>query len=131
MPKLRTLFIGLASFVLALRAGATQVDVLVATRDSQGDHPCVVIEEVTYEPGQGSHSHSHDATVFAYVLRGSVESQVDEEPLATYRPGERWMEQPGARHRISRNASASEPATFLAIVVAHRGSEEDKACAEH
>jgi len=75
---------------------------------------------VTYPPGGASrpHYHSTSAFVFAYVLSGRVESQVEGAELKVYAPGESWTEDPGAHHLISRNASAVEPAKMLVIFVA-------------
>lgn len=36
-----------------------------------------------------------------------------------YHAGESWTEKPGAHHRISENASTTEPAKLLAIFVAN------------
>jgi quercetin dioxygenase-like cupin family protein len=74
---------------------------------------------VSYAPGAKSASHHHASSAFisAYVLSGAVRSQVDDEPAKIYRAGESWFEQPGAHHKISENASATEPAQLLAIFV--------------
>ena len=118
------------ALLLATQAGAAaKVELVSAVRDPQDPDACLSVKSVTYAPGQGSPSHIHDATVIAYVLQGAVESQVDDQPLRTYGPGESWTEAPNAAHKVSRNASATVPATVLAIMLAHRGSEEVKACA--
>jgi quercetin dioxygenase-like cupin family protein len=74
---------------------------------------------VSYAPGAKSAAHHHASSAFisAYVLSGAVRSQVDDEPAKVYRAGESWFEQPGAHHKISENASATEPAQLLAIFV--------------
>jgi quercetin dioxygenase-like cupin family protein len=51
------------------------------------------------------------------VLSGAVRSQVNDEPVKTYQAGEGFYELPGARHRISENASGEHPATMLAVYV--------------
>ena len=58
----------------------------------------------------------------AFVVSGSLASKVGDEPERTYRAGEAWWEPPGAVHRVSRNASSSEPATLLAIYIAPMGA---------
>lgn len=75
--------------------------------------------EVTYPPGAASPAHRHpdSAFIFAYVLSGEVLSAVDGEEPRVYRAGESWQETPGAHHRVSRNASKTEPARLLAIFV--------------
>jgi quercetin dioxygenase-like cupin family protein len=52
------------------------------------------------------------------VISGEIESQVDDGPKRIYHAGESFFETPGAIHRISRNASRSEPAKLLAVFVA-------------
>jgi quercetin dioxygenase-like cupin family protein len=53
---------------------------------------------------------------------GSIVSKVDEGPEHTFRAGEAWWEPTGAHHRVSRNASSTEPATLLAIYIAPAGA---------
>ena len=74
---------------------------------------------VNYAPGESlaSHRHAPSAFIYAHVLSGQIRSQVDGEPVRIYRPGEVWFERPGAHHRVSANASDTEPAQLLAIIV--------------
>ena len=74
---------------------------------------------VDYAPGGASPSHTHakSAFIFAYVLSGEIESQVNDETKRVYRAGESWYETPGSSHLVSRNASKVEPATLLAVFV--------------
>ncbi|MGD9509594.1 MAG: cupin domain-containing protein [Geminicoccaceae bacterium] len=78
---------------------------------------------VDYPPGGASPSHSHaeSAFIFAYVLSGKIESQVNDGPLQVYGTGESFYETPGSTHRVSRNASATEPARLLAVFVVDSG----------
>jgi quercetin dioxygenase-like cupin family protein len=82
----------------------------------------ITLIEVTYPPGTGSLPHVHPSGVMAFVVSGSITSKVDEAPEQTFHAGEAWWEPPGAVHRISRNASNTEPATLLAIYIAPRGA---------
>ena len=74
---------------------------------------------VNYPPGGTSppHHHAPSAFIYAYVLSGAVRSQVNDEPVKTYQAGEGFYELPGARHRISENASEEHRATMLAVYV--------------
>jgi quercetin dioxygenase-like cupin family protein len=74
---------------------------------------------VDYPPGgvSLSHRHSRSAFIYAYVVSGRVRSQVDDEPVRIYLPGEVWFENPGAHHRVSENASDTEPARLLAVFI--------------
>src|ERR1700761_803927 len=75
---------------------------------------------VDYAPGAASPSHEHarSAFVYAYVVSGEIESQVNDGPKRIYHAGESFFEEPGAVHRVSRNASRSMPARLLAVFVA-------------
>jgi quercetin dioxygenase-like cupin family protein len=74
---------------------------------------------VEYGPGGSSRSHRHPTSAFIYatVLEGAIRSQVNDGPVKVYRVGESWAEQPGDHHRVSANASDSEPAKLLAVFV--------------
>ncbi|ATG20113.1 cupin [Ralstonia pickettii] len=75
---------------------------------------------VDYAPGAASHAHRHagSAFIYAYVVSGDIESQVNDGPKRVYHAGESFFEAPGAVHRISRNASDTRPAKLLAVFVA-------------
>lgn len=81
---------------------------------------------VDYAPGGASPSHVHpeSAFVFAYVLSGAIESQVNDGPRRVYRAGESFHETPGSRHPVSRNASKTEPAKLLAVFVVDSDDED-------
>jgi quercetin dioxygenase-like cupin family protein len=49
-------------------------------------------------------------------------SKVGDGPEQTFHAGDAWWEPLDAIHRISRNASSTEPATLLAIYVAPKGA---------
>jgi quercetin dioxygenase-like cupin family protein len=82
--------------------------------------------EVLYRPGGASppHKHPQSAFIYAYVLSGEIASAVDDEVPRVYRAGEGWFEVPGAHHRVSRNASKTEPAKLLAIFVVDDGQRQ-------
>jgi quercetin dioxygenase-like cupin family protein len=81
---------------------------------------------VSYAPGgkSPSHRHARSAFVVGYVLSGAIRSQVDDGAVQVFHAGENWTEQPGAHHRISENASTTEPAKLLAIFVADTNETE-------
>jgi len=74
---------------------------------------------VDYAPGGASPSHTHakSAFIFAYVVSGAIESQVNDGPKRVYRTGESFFETPGSSHPVSRNASDTEPAKLLAVFI--------------
>ena len=77
----------------------------------------VVVITVTYPPGGSTPPHKHPGFTYAYVLKGAVTSALGKEPPKTYTKGESWSEQPMQEHRISKNASQTEPAELLVFFV--------------
>ncbi|WP_062534304.1 cupin domain-containing protein [Mizugakiibacter sediminis] len=75
---------------------------------------------VTYAPGAKSSPHRHAGAAFVYVLAGRVRSQVEGQPVRTYRAGESWFEPAGALHAVCENPSARTPAEFLVVFVEAR-----------
>ena len=73
--------------------------------------------EVDYQPGQSSIAHKHEGTAMAYVLSGSITSQVKGEAAKTYKAGEFWYEPAGSEHLVSKNASKTKPAKLLVFMV--------------
>jgi quercetin dioxygenase-like cupin family protein len=74
---------------------------------------------VNYAPGGKSGKHHHAGSVFAYVLSGAIRSQNSATgPVKVYKTGESFFEPPGSEHLVSENASATEPASLLAVFVA-------------
>ena len=61
--------------------------------------------------------------VFAYVLSGTIRSQVEGEPLGVYSAGQTWTEPPNAHHIVSANASKTKPARLIAYIIADDGAE--------
>ena len=80
-------------------------------------HLQVTTVEVTYPPGGASTPHSHPCPVIGYVLKGAVRMQVKGDAEHLYRPGDSFYEEPNGVHMVSKNASATEPATFLATFI--------------
>src|SRR5262245_50922840 len=85
----------------------------------------LTVIEVEYRPGGFSAPHRHPASgfVYAYVLSGTIRSQVEGEPLGVYSAGQSWTEPPNAHHIVSSNASKTEPARLIAYIIADDGAE--------
>ena len=79
--------------------------------------------EVSYAPGQSSPPHRHPGITIAYVLEGEIASKVGDEPERTYTVGQMFLETPGQLHGVSRNASATQPARLLAVLLAEKGAQ--------
>ena len=132
LASTRRLGWGAAALCLAIAAGAigyaagaaAPSEVQVAFRHTLPNAPGKTLTAVvvTYPPGGKSKPHHHAGVIFAYVLSGAVRSQVNEEPVRVYQPGESFFEDLNAHHRISENASETEPARLLAVFVADDGA---------
>lgn len=108
------LAVGISGTALAHEAGTGESHRMVmkqALPEAIGKN--VLMVEVSYAPGQSSEAHMHPGSIFAYVLEGSVVSQLEGQPARTYTQGQSWYEPPYAHHLISRNASKTKPAKLL------------------
>ena len=72
---------------------------------------------VSYEPGGADDIHRHDSHVFVYVLEGSIVMQVKGEPAVTLKAGQTFYEAPDDVHVVGKNASTTEPAKFLVLLI--------------
>ena len=77
--------------------------------------------EVSYGPGQSSPPHRHPGITIAYVLEGEIASKVGDGPERTYKVGEMFIETPNQLHAVSRNASKTNPARLLAVMLSEKG----------
>lgn len=78
---------------------------------------------LTIEPGGTSHPHRHTGPVFAYVLEGTIQNQVDPEPVKTYHAGEIFYEPTMHMHRALINLSKTQPAKVLVFEIGDKGKE--------
>ncbi|MDX2852412.1 cupin domain-containing protein [Actinacidiphila glaucinigra] len=79
---------------------------------------------VDLPPNASALPHRHgQAFVYAYVLEGTVRSQLDSKPVSTYHQGENWVEQPGAHHVLTQNTSRTEHAKLLVVFVSDTGDK--------
>jgi quercetin dioxygenase-like cupin family protein len=120
-----TLIACLAAPMLMLTSAAIAADppgkVTPAFKEAIANIPgkSLIAATVEYPPGGKSmpHHHAKSAFITGYVLSGAIRSQVDDGPVTVYKAGEHFTEAPGAHHRVSENASDTEPAKLLAIFV--------------
>ena len=65
--------------------------------------------------------HTHAGPVFAYILQGEIENQVEPDPPAIYKPGGSFYETPTRVHRFLRNLSTTEPAKLIVFEAGSTG----------
>jgi quercetin dioxygenase-like cupin family protein len=73
---------------------------------------------VDFPPGAYTPRHRHPGSVMAFVLKGTLRSQLAGGAIGSYGVGQTWFEPPGTIHLFAENASATEPAQILAVFVA-------------
>jgi len=78
----------------------------------------VTVAIVDFPPDAYTPRHHHPGNVTAFVLKGTLKSQLAGEPPMTYTQGQSWFEPKGAIHLFAENASKTEPASLLAMFVA-------------
>src|ERR1700749_3801133 len=121
-------------FSRRILAGASVVCMLAANASAENvkpifEHALPNVEgkvlttvEVNFAPGARADPHRHgQAFVYAYVLEGSVRSQLGGEAARIYHVGESWFEPPGAAHVLTQNMSAKKPARLLVVFVSDAG----------
>ena len=77
---------------------------------------------VDYPPGAADPIHRHDAYSFVYVLQGSIIMQVKGGKEVTLTPGQTFFEGPDDVHTVGRNASQTEPAKFVVVLIKKKGA---------
>lgn len=78
---------------------------------------------VDFAPASRAVPHRHgQAFLFAYVLQGTIRSQLEGQPPQTYAAGQSWPEPPGSHHVLTENLSATEPARLLVVFIADPGA---------
>ena len=78
--------------------------------------------EVSYPPGAQDMVHRHDAHAFVYVLEGQIIMQVKGQPAVTLKAGQTFYEGPTDVHVVGRNASSTEPARFVVVLLKAKGA---------
>jgi quercetin dioxygenase-like cupin family protein len=102
-------------------AGQEKLDFLQHLKlpDAAGKQGAMVT--VTFAPGQESIPHVHPGSVFAYVLEGEIESQMEGEKPVRYKAGQSWYETPKQPHVLARNVSDTKPAKLLVWLMGDEG----------
>ena len=78
---------------------------------------------VDYAPGAADPVHRHRAHGFIYVLEGSIVMSVKGGKEVTLTPGQTFYEGPNDIHTVGRNASTTQPAKFLVLLIKKKKGE--------
>jgi quercetin dioxygenase-like cupin family protein len=120
----KKLFVSILACLLAAAAGAApsaapeaKVTSLFSKelKDFPGKEGLMI--SVEYPPGAVDPVHRHNAHAFVYVVEGSIVMQVKGGKEVTLKPGETFYEGPDDVHTVGRNASKTEPAKFLVVLL--------------
>ena len=117
----RVLLAGLL-MLAAVPAEAADVKELFAIdlADFQGKEGRMI--EVSYPPGAQDMAHRHNAHAFVYVLEGQIVMQLKGKPAVTLKAGQTYYEGPTDVHVVGRNASNTEPARFVVVLLKAKGA---------
>ena len=75
---------------------------------------------ITYPPGADASNHSHPVVGLGFVLEGAMVSAFDRDPEEIVVAGQSFTDR-ASFHRVSRNASATEPLKFLIAYTVRKG----------
>lgn len=111
-----------AAYTFAAGAAEPKVHVKVLRADElnlkqNGKNMTATILEVTLDPLAGSPPHRHPGAVSGYILEGTFEFQVGDEPLQTFKAGDTFFEPAMILHRIGRNPDPEKRTRFIVTMV--------------
>jgi len=66
--------------------------------------------------------HRHPGSTYVYVTKGAMRLGVDGQPVQLVHAGESFFEPVGAIHTIAESASATEPASAIAVLIIPDGA---------
>ena len=114
----------LAAFLMLTAIPAEAADVKELFAKDLADYPGKEARmlEVTYPPGAHDMVHRHNAHAFVYVLEGQIVMQVKGQPAVTLKAGQTFYEGPTDVHVVGRNASNTEPARFVVVLLKAKGA---------
>ena len=121
-PLLASLVIATLAFGVAQSSSDTQVTELFTQQLADLPGKEALVLRVSYPPGGKDEIHRHDAHAFVYVLEGTIRMQLKGQPEKLVKAGEVFYEGPNDVHIVGRNASASEPAKFVVVLIKKRGA---------
>jgi quercetin dioxygenase-like cupin family protein len=125
MKKLHLYFHAyLAALVMLVAVPAEAADVKELFAIDLADYPGKEgrVIEVSYPPDAQDVVHRHDADAFVYVLEGQIVMQLKGQPAVTLKAGQTFYEGPTDVHVVGRNASNTEPARFVVVLLKAKGA---------
>ena len=114
----------LAAFLMPAAVPAEAADVKELFARDLADYPGKEgrMIEVSYPPGAQDMVHRHNAHAFVYVIEGQIVMQLKGQPAVTLKAGQTFYEGPSDVHVVGRNASTTEPARFVVVLLKAKGA---------
>jgi len=125
MKKLHVCFwASLAALLMLAAVPADAADVKELFAVDLADYPGKEARmlEVSYPPGARDMVHRHNAHALVYVLEGEIVMQLKGKPAVTLKAGQTFYEGPEDVHVVGRNASATQPARFVVVLLKAKGA---------
>ena len=122
MPRLPLLVFLFCLIAGALHAQEPKVAPLMSKDLSDFPGKEGMMITVEYPPGGKDPVHRHNAHAFVYVLEGTVVMQLKGGKEVTLKPGDTFYEGPSDIHVVGRNASSSQPAKFVVVLLKNKGA---------
>ncbi len=110
--------------LLSCAAAAQEPKVTSLMSTDLPEHPGreALMIAVEHAPGGSSAIHRHNAHAFVYVLEGSIVMQLKGGQQVVLTPGQTFYEGPADVHVVDRNASSTQPAKFLVLLIKDKGA---------
>lgn len=90
-------------------------DKLLARHDGQPTKASMI--EVTFAPSAASMPHRHPGPVCGYVLEGTLEFQIGDQPLRVLHAGDTFFEPTLILHRVARNPDPQKQCRVLVTMI--------------
>ena len=116
------LSLGLSPITGTLMAQEPKVTSLISKDLKEFPGKELLMITVEHAPGGSSPIHRHNAHAMVYVLEGSVVMQLKGGKQVTLTPGQTFYEGPDDVHVVDRNASSTQPAKFLVVLIKDKGA---------
>lgn len=68
------------------------------------------------------YDHRHPGSVYVYVTKGRVRWGIEGEPIQELHAGDSFFEPAGVLHTVGENASTTEPASVIAVMIVPDGA---------
>jgi len=123
MPSLSSYLILAAASSVAVPLGySAEKQPVVVTQIFNRPHPeladkVVIVQRIEIIPGGSAPAHRHPGMVTGYVESGTLEFQVEGEPLLLLKKGDTFFEKPGSHHLVARNPDKTQKTVVIAFVI--------------